>query len=142
MEGDFKMTESVYVIQKPPVGVVQRHVDGFIEWAPGNGIAYRLVVQSVPESMRAALGGSVTISVQSRQGNFYTSYVGNPGGVYSLAFIEEKFGERDDSLRYITALINWAIFGEDSMGGECAQEIFDKAQEDWPSQNWTSQDGR
>lgn len=119
------------VVHKPPVGIVQRHEGGFIEWAPGNGCAYQLVVCLLPTLIQAMIGGAVMISVRSRKGNFYTSYAGNPSGVYTLDFVEEKFGEERDSLYYVTALINWAIYGDDSVGGGYAQSMYYEAREKW-----------
>jgi len=125
--------EKAYEIHAPPVGKVQRHEGGFIEWEPGNGSAYRLIVQEIPKSMQGAVGGKVMVSVLHPFVNVYTSYLGNAhcSHVYTLSFVEEKFKERNSDLYCITALINWALFGVDSVGGRYAQETYDKARERW-----------
>lgn len=125
-------------LMDPPVGKVEAKVFGltsFIRWAPGNGLVYVLIVSPVIDEIKSHIGGSVLLSVLRRDGKAYATYPGNPSGIYHLSFVEEKWGSElgEEGTCYFTALLNWALFGDDELASEYAQEIFDAARKKWQS---------
>ena len=114
----------------PPVGIVQAKVEGetsFIEWAPGNGLVYRLLVTHVSEDIKKLIGGNVLLSLCSSDGQTFVTYPGNPSGLYHVSFVNEKWGkgEHDEWVSYVTALLNWARFESDT-AKKYAREVFEE----------------
>ena len=115
----------------PPDGIVQAKIIGrtsFIEWAPGNGLVYRLMATPVSDDVKRCIGGNVLLSVCKGDGRTFVTYPGNPGGLYHFGYVKEKFGkgEGDEWVLYVTALLNWTLFDSDT-ARQYAKEMFEEA---------------
>jgi len=128
-------TQEYFELKQPPFGRVEAQASGssaMIRWAPGNGVVYQLIATPVPDEVAKVIGGTLLLSLMRRDGKSYVSYPGNPGGFYHLSFVEEKWGKDlgEEGTLYATALLNWALFGDD-VSGQYAKEMFEEAQRRW-----------
>ena len=115
----------------PPDGIVQAKIIGrtsFIEWAPGNGLVYRLMATPVSDDVKRCIGGNVLLSVCNSDGKTFVTYPGNPSGLYHASFVEEKWGKGENAewVLYVTALLNWTLF-ESDIAMKYAKEIYEEA---------------
>jgi len=120
------------ILSSPPVGNVEALVNGrvsFIRWAPGNGMIYQAVVVPVEDEIKKWMGGPVLVSVLRRDGNRYAAYPCQHDGVFHISYVEEKWGKDlgEEGTYYTTALLNWALRGEDLY----AREIYEEARARW-----------
>lgn len=123
-------------LQDPPVGRIvfkKKDSTSCLVWEPGNGMTYFLLVTPVSVEIERMLGGRVLISLSRYNRSTYVTYAGNPGGLYHLSFVEEKWGEEigEESTYYFTALLNWTLFKGNEVAMRYAMEIFEEAKKKW-----------
>lgn len=117
-------------LHRPPHGKVQRLIEAegcsFIEWAPGNGYVYRLVISRLPAEMHEALAARFLLSVQNDDLRFY-SYPVNPGSMYEWSYVCEKWPVKGEEAQNFTVmLMNWALFGASEYAEELWRELLEK----------------
>jgi len=129
--GDFSYVEGHIALHAPPVGKVQALVMGhdcsFIEWAPGDGYIYHVIIQRIPDEMRCRISAEFFISVLS-DGQTYHSYPANPGHVYEINYVGDKWKVKELRLYLTACLMNWALFGH----SEYAEKLWAEMLERWP----------
>lgn len=128
--------EYVLDLTVPPVGTVEKsHCkigDSFyIRWAPGNGLAYKVVVMHLPSDIADDVGFTLLATLSTRNDRLLSIGL-NPTGFIHKNYISEKVGDEisEESCIYYTALLNWVLY-TDEMAMEYSMELYNEARNRW-----------